>query len=585
MATNDEQRSRLVDALWKLKQSINRSGGQMYVHFSMLLNDSNYRSEIISQGLESEDPAVRELAQEAHSLNMDGKLVSPPSYPSTTGEAAAPAGRAASAAAGGNAPASQIPPPGTAGSAPDQGRSASAEAATGSRGSRPIVGIVVLAVLVILLGGGLGYLASSGNLARLFTSEVRVSGSILENTRWTADKNYVLEDFIFVEAGARLTIEPGTRIRGEPGSALIVTRDGSLFARGKRDEPIVFTSNQPEGQRAAGDWGGLVLLGNAPVNLANPHIEGIPTSDPRGGFGGNNVSHTCGVLEFVRVEFAGFEIGANNELNGITFGGCGTGTIARYLQSHMGLDDGIEMYGGTADLQHIVVTGAADDSFDWEMGWQGRVQFMVVQQHADYGDNGFEADNWKGQPDAEPRSNPTLYNVTMVGSGNPDADQRTMTLRRGTGGTLRNFIVTGFPLETIDIGDAATAALLESGELSLTDFIVFDIGADGQTFFEDERIPGDDGGLVEADYFARPDLDFRFGVSPLLPVEASDPESPRFIPDASSPAANGAAPLPTADATSPSEFEFWDEASNYLGALRPGATESWLDSWTAFPPN
>lgn len=579
MATKDSERSRLVELLWKIKQAVNKTSGH-YVHFNMLLNDPNYRDEIITKAGESEDSELRRLAEEAKELNVDGKLVSAPhaanfeSAPDgakTAVEGSSDLGEKGDGEAGPETvQMPHTPPP----SRPTRGE---------VHGRSPGLGIAITAFIVILLGGVLGYLATSENVPGLAGGEIRISGSIVEPTYWTKDQQYLLEGVVFVEAGATLSIEPGTVIRGSAGSSLVVTRDSKIFARGTADEPIVFTSAQSEGLRNRGDWGGVVLLGNAPINRGSAHIEGIPEEDPRGRFGGNNTKHNCGVLEYVRIEFAGYEIGANNELNGLTLGGCSDASIIRYIQVHRGLDDGIEVFGGNVDLSHVVITGAKDDSFDWDMGWRGRVQFMVVQQHPDVGDNAFEGDNWKSQPDAEPRSAPVFYNMTLVGSRNFEQDQRAMTLRRGTGGIFRNAIITGFPLETVDIRGVETARLVETGELDFSNLILFDIGPNGRDYFSKED--DDDGGFAEESYFFDSSRNIRRGENPRLPLEAFDPENPRFTPAGISPAVEGSAPVPTADATSASEHEFWDEAADYIGAVRPGVTKSWLQGWTAFPLN
>ena len=125
-----------------------------------------------------------------------------------------------------------------------------------------------------------------------------------------------------------------------------MTRDASLHAAGTADVPIVFTSASRKAP-APRRWGGLVMLGSAPVNQADAHIEGVPANDTRGSFGGDDADGSCGVLEYARIEFAGFEVYANNELNGLTLGGCGSGTIVRHVQVHRSLDDGVEMFGGT----------------------------------------------------------------------------------------------------------------------------------------------------------------------------------------------------------------------------------------------
>lgn len=409
-------------------------------------------------------------------------------------------------------------------------------------------------------------------------AELKISGSILQSTVWRAGTTYHLQGIVFVEAGARLTIEPGTRILGDFGSALIVTRDATLYARGTADAPIVFTSAKPVGQRQPGDWGGVVLLGNAPVNHKDAQIEGVDASDIRGRFGGQDITSNCGVLEYVRIEFAGHEVFANNELNGLTLGGCGNTSIIRHVQVHRGSDDGVEVFGGDVDLKHIVITGAEDDSLDWDMGWTGRVQFLVIQQHGDAGDSAFEADNSRKDHNAQPRSAPTIYNATLIGSRNPERAQRAIVLRLGTAGTFRNFIVDGFPLESIDIRDKVTAALADVGELSFSHMMLHHIGKDGRGFFSPEGgDKDDDNGFDEAGYFAGSARQVLIGEDPRLPAAVRDPLAPTFVPAGGSPAAAASAAIP--------QDEFWDQAANFLGAIRPGSTVTWLDGWTAFPAN
>lgn len=245
---------------------------------------------------------------------------------------------------------------------------------------------------------------------------VTISEDISEDTTWTADKTYMLaaDTLVFVN-GATLTIEPGTLIRGGAGSALVIEKDSRIVAEGTADAPIVFTSFAAENP-AAGDWGGLVLLGEAVINLQGGvgMAEGFPIPPT---YGGTDPAHDCGSLRYVRVEYAGFAISEGNELNGITFYACGTGTKASYLQSHMGLDDGIEFFGGAFDLDHIVVTGAADDSMDMDQGFSGMAQHVLIHQSDSIGDNCFEVSNQGSDFDATPKTSPMICNATCVGSG------------------------------------------------------------------------------------------------------------------------------------------------------------------------
>jgi hypothetical protein len=174
-----------------------------------------------------------------------------------------------------------------------------------------------------------------------------IRGNIEASRTLVNTKAYRLSGVVFVRNSAVLTIEPGMFIIGQPGSqppsVLVVSRTGRIEARGTRSRPIVMTSSQPFGQRRRGDWGGLILLGAAPGNVAgnNNPIEGLPDS-PDSRWGGTDENHNCGTLRYVRVEFAGAELAPNNEVNGITWGGCGRATTSEYLQSAYGLDDAFE---------------------------------------------------------------------------------------------------------------------------------------------------------------------------------------------------------------------------------------------------
>ncbi len=468
---------------------------------------------------------------------------------------------------------------------PDQAGHAGASANRESRevsSGREKQRSVVWPVLVALLGGGL--LVSLGVQFYPMVEQVLggvqvVSKAITQDTRWTSNRTYILDRNIYVEGGAKLFIEPGTRVLGRAGSALVVTRDATIEARGTADHPIVFTSAKPEGGRLRGDWGGVVLLGNAPINRGiEAQIEGVPVTDVRGAFGGSDIDSNCGALEYVRIEFAGYEVYPDNELNGLTLGGCGKQTTIRHIQVHKSLDDGIEVFGGAVNLKHVVITGAKDDSFDWDMGWTGKVQFLVIQQHIEGGDNGFEGDNFKSDPDAIPRSLPSFYNVTMVGANNSQVSQRAMHLRRGSGGVFGNFIVVGFSREAVDLDGLAVASLVDSGQLDFREMLFYQIGKNGVTYFVPEAgSDNDDSGFDEASYFSDPLLQNRFGLDPRLPPSVFNPVEPDFTPFNHSPARVSSLTIP--------QDEFWDEGANYMGAIRPGSVTTWLDGWTAYPAN
>ena len=233
-----------------------------------------------------------------------------------------------------------------------------------------------------------------------------VRTNITENTTWTADQVWQLSGRIVVTNGATLTIEPGTLIKGEPGtganaSSLVIARDGHIVAEGTEDAPIIFTSTADELTPAdievgvfvspnlnatiSGLWGGVIVLGEAPVSASNDagdvsqvQIEGIPTSDPTGLYGGNDPEDNSGILRYVSIRHGGANIGSGNEINGLTLGGVGRGTTVEHIEIVGNQDDGIEWFGGTVDVSHVVVWNAGDDAIDTDQGWSGTLDNFVV---------------------------------------------------------------------------------------------------------------------------------------------------------------------------------------------------------------
>ncbi|MCB9694163.1 MAG: hypothetical protein H6736_20325 [Alphaproteobacteria bacterium] len=338
-----------------------------------------------------------------------------------------------------------------------------------------------------------------------------LSGTLTEDMTLTADKAWLLRGGVFVGDDTNpttLTVEPGTVVYGESATdgMLVVRRGSRLVAEGTADAPIVFTSSKAEGSRSRGDWGGLILNGRAPINSC-AEGEGACEAFGEGGtgwYGGDDPDDDSGVLKYVRVEFAGTLVSPENELNGIAFQGVGRGTTVDYVQVHMNADDGIEFFGGTAEVKHVLVTGVGDDSLDWTDGWQGKAQFVVLQQYDDAsGDNGIEADNNAENNLATPRSMPTLSNLTIIGSPASDKSDYGMLLREGTAAHIANALIVGFNDACLDIDHAATFAGLG------TDLTLTNIHMDCATLFEkdDEDADGDDVEDadpmdIDADFFA-----------------------------------------------------------------------------------
>ncbi|MEL6344116.1 MAG: hypothetical protein AAFV53_13435 [Myxococcota bacterium] len=416
---------------------------------------------------------------------------------------------------------------------------------------------------------------------------ILINEDITSNTLWTAENTYLLADntVIFVKGNSTLTIDAGTTVLGGDNSALIVTQGSKLFAEGEADAPVVFTSAAEPGSRERGDWGGVALLGNAVINNDGGigTLEGLPDSAAADAqYGGSDDTYSCGKLNYVRIEFAGQDLELDKELNGLTLAGCGSGTNIRYVQVHYGKDDGIELFGGTASMRNIVISRSGDDSLDWDLGWRGQIQFLIIQLEQEnteeFADKAFESNGEDGdneQPyDNEPFSNPTIYNATLIGSNVDGSGETAMGFRAGTGGLLRNFVVTGFPRFGIDIDSVESATRLTEGDLSLENMIFFDTQL---TVVEDAE-SDDDGGFDEAAWFSNPDLNITIE-DPLFTAGVYELEAPDFVPALASPAATGAAAIPSSNTNG-----FWSGVP-YLGAVEPGATTPWYEGWTDFPPN
>ncbi len=228
-----------------------------------------------------------------------------------------------------------------------------------------------------------------------------VSSNITEDTEWTNDKTWVLGGRIAVEDGATLTIQAGTVIKGEAGAAqsataLLIARGGKLMAEGTADLPIIFTSVADEitpqdvadgniespnlAPDANGLWGGLLVLGNATISASTSpaQIEGIPTSDMNGLYGGSDDNDNSGVIRYISIRHGGTNIGAGNEINGLTLGGVGSGTVIENVEVVGNQDDGIEWFGGTVNVTNAVCWNVGDDGMDTDQAWAGTLDNFAV---------------------------------------------------------------------------------------------------------------------------------------------------------------------------------------------------------------
>lgn len=418
---------------------------------------------------------------------------------------------------------------------------------------------------------------------------VSVSGSISQNTTWTADKTYLLTGFVYVKNQATLTIQPGTVIKGDKSTkgTLIVARGAKIVADGKRSQPIVFTSN--EASPAPGDWGGVVICGYAPTNTTGNGFtclgiaEGginTPTGDALYGAGdqpngcNSHLNDNSGILRYVRIEYAGIPFQLNNETNGLTLAGVGSGTTIDYVQVSYSGDDGFEFFGGTVNCKHLVSYCNKDDDFDCDLGYQGNIQYGLVIRKANLADisgsNGLEIDNNQAGTPATPKTRPTFSNITIVGPTGSDVDpnfRRAAHLRRNSEAGLFNSLLIGdFPVG-VCIDGLASVANAENGLLEIRNTRVADspelLKSTEQTFNISQWFSNNtwDNGTSNTS-------------EPLALMAPFNPNDPNAQPSTSSPANNAAA------FEAPRLNNGFFEVVNYIGAL--SSTNDWTCGWVKF---
>lgn len=370
---------------------------------------------------------------------------------------------------------------------------------------------------LVLMTAGLAMLGAQAQAATIF-----VNNDIVLSETWTADNEYVLTQPIYVTSGATLTIQAGTVVRGEGQSApgandpgtLIVARDSKIRALGTEDAPVVFTDLNDDNIGGSpgtnpydtlgnalgltGRWGGLILLGRGYVannTLAGPdaarenQIEGLTADGGKGLYGGCSADVTAplcddddsGTLSYVSLRYGGFNLSANNEINGLTLGAVGRETDLDHIEVFQNKDDGVEFFGGTANIRNLVVANAGDDGVDYDEGWRGKAQFVFVMQGTpgtDKSDKGAEQDGGNNPDGSQPFAIPTLYNMTLVGLGQKGYTDKLkntgLHFRDNAGGRHYNGFLADFGGATLCIEGGSTGGSATgpntSGERSVTNY-------------------------------------------------------------------------------------------------------------------
>jgi hypothetical protein len=384
---------------------------------------------------------------------------------------------------------------------------------------------------------------------------------------------------------AKLTIEPGVTVFGESGNDyLVVMRGSDIHAVGTSSAPIIMTGRQDilgeaDIVNTRGLWGGLVILGQAPINKCSFSTAGSATSagtrvDPcekevEGSagdtMGGELPNDSSGSLKYVRVQYAGYEVFPGNELNGITFGGVGNGTVVDYIQVHNNQDDCVEFFGGTVDVKHLICTGAGDDNLDIDWGYQGRMQYVLVQQSNGVGDHVVESDNTNADAAVayltEPRSNPIVANFTFLSSGLDEI----FKLKEGVSGQYYNGV-----------------AVVKDGSTNCIETTFAETAQDGAVtpHFSMNSVAMQCNGFIKTDGLAsvaQIESIVREGTNNLYGANSGGGS---YVNTLSGPV-NGSAETAATVTAIPSTYNadgFFD-TTDYIGAIK-GATDTWYRNWT-----
>ena len=445
-------------------------------------------------------------------------------------------------------------------------------------------------------GNGGGNNGGNGN-------EVIIEGTLTSSvTLDDPSKKYILRNMVYVTNGATFTVKPGITVYGELATkgTLVITRGAKINAEGTADKPIVFTSEAAEANRRAGDWGGVVILGNASTNATYNGRSGIGEIEGNvnngagyglyGGEGAPNDNDNSGILKYARIEYAGFAFLPDKELNSLTLGAVGRGTTIEYVQISYALDDAIECFGGTVNLKHIVTYKTLDDDFDTDNGYSGKVQYGIVLRDSSRADiskvEGFESDNDANGTTNTPQTSAVYSNMTVIGprAGTNNVGNSLFLaaaqIRRNSSISIFNSVIMGWPIGILidDSKGNATSANATGNKLVLKNV---SISGCAKPLDYVKNASGADWGLAAMQTWfnepAKNNLIYATNAELML----NNPfkyDGPNFIPQAGSPLiAAGAADF--SDAKLATGFD----QVNFRGAVgASGAESTWWQGWTSF---
>ena len=324
------------------------------------------------------------------------------------------------------------------------------------------------ALMAALMAAGLSSCNNTGKDPVTDPDDYTLGGRLTEDLTLKQGETYMLESSLQVVAPATLTIEPGVTIIADESAGsdniiyILIEQGARIMAEGTASEPIVMTSENKE----PGAWGGLHICGKAHTNA-----DGETTSEiGNAPYGGNEDNDDSGVLKYIRIEYSGLALDSEHEANGISLYGVGAGTQISYIYVVDGSDDGIEFFGGSADIDHCVVENCTDDSYDWTEGWDGSAEYIIAYQSVAECDCLMECDNNGDNNDATPVANPTIRYATFIGN-NSTENHRGLRLREGTYVNLSNALVCGKP-DPITLDTPQTVASFDNGKSSISNTVI-----------------------------------------------------------------------------------------------------------------
>ena len=431
--------------------------------------------------------------------------------------------------------------------------------------------------------------------AGVFAADVVVTSNITANATWTKANVYILDTQIYVTSGATLTIEAGTVVKGRAkanpvdATALVIARGGKINAQGTASSPIIFTAesdlltgNLTQSDR--GLWGGVVILGRARINTTSGqgNVEGIPTTEPLGTYGGTDDDDNSGILRYAQIKHSGAIVAANVELNGLTMGAVGRGTTIEYIDIYAGNDDGYEWFGGTVNTKYLISSFNDDDNFDWDESFRGKGQFWFAIGASDKGNQAMEMDGGTTPEDGTPYAIPELYNLTLIGSGSSSSNTNSngLIFRDNTGGKVYNTIIHDYRnyavrIETESAQSQDSAKRLAAGDLAIANSIFGTFGAgtgNTQLFLAPNATSG--GAAPSTNYTVEhitgTAQSNRINTDPMLTgISRSRNKALDPRPATGSPALSGAKTPPT---------DGFFAQTDYVGAFK---TSNWAKGWSA----